>query len=213
MGNLKEEKIMKNNDITLYYYPGTRATKVKWMLEELGVNYQTNLIDLPKGKHKTKTYSSIHPLQKVPALQINRITLFESQAICLYLADYYSYLKMAPQLTSPTRSQYYQWIALATNSLEPALIEQIKAKRAQDLGIELLDIGAAEISFEKVMAYIEKMLKNKQFLIGEGFTTADLILASVLIWADKSNLLSEYVKTKTWLQNILQRPAFVRAVK
>ena len=73
--------------IRLHFSPGTRAVRVRWVLEEIGVPYQLSVVNLRRGAHKSKDYLKIHPLGKVPAIEIDNTIIFESLGICLYLAD------------------------------------------------------------------------------------------------------------------------------
>ena len=58
-------------DLTLYYLPGTRSERVRWILDELGLDYRLETIDLFKGEGQTPDYLAIHPLGQLPALSID----------------------------------------------------------------------------------------------------------------------------------------------
>lgn len=204
-----------NEKIHLYYYPGTRADRVRWVLEELNLSYDLHLVDLPQGAHKRDEYLAIHPLGKVPAIKIGDEILFESLAICLYLADQYgsinSQTTLAPKYSSPDRSEYYQWMALSMATLEPAIIEEIRIKKAQESGVESIDMGPALTPFKNVISYINEALTKQKYLLGEYFSCADLLIASLLMWADSMKLLTNYPQTRVWIKRIKQRPAYLAA--
>src|SRR5688572_26776813 len=82
--------------IRLHFFPGTRAARARWILEEIGVPYQLSVVDLRLGAHKRKDYLAVHPLGKVPALEIDNSIIFESLGIRLYLADRFRQAHMAP---------------------------------------------------------------------------------------------------------------------
>ena len=73
----------------LYFAPRTRATRARWLLEELGVPYELVKLDLARQENTTPAYLAVHPLGEVPALVDGEVTLLESLAICLHLADRY----------------------------------------------------------------------------------------------------------------------------
>src|SRR5690606_38988442 len=73
--------------IRLHFAPGTRAVRGRWVLEEIGVPYERKVVRLSRGAHKSNDYLKIHPLGKVPALEIDGTTILESLGICFYLAD------------------------------------------------------------------------------------------------------------------------------
>ena len=83
--------------LTLYYQPNTRAGRPRWLLEELGVPYELDRSD---------AYRTLHPLAKVPALRDDDMVMFESVAICIYLADKFADQGLAPPLDSPLRGPY-----------------------------------------------------------------------------------------------------------
>src|SRR5256885_9492904 len=103
----------------LYYAPQTRATRPRWMLEEIGVPYELVRLQLSKGEHKQPEYLKIHPHGAVPAYSDGEVTMFESAAICAYLADKFPDKRLAPPLGSPQRGLYYQWLVYARAHKEP----------------------------------------------------------------------------------------------
>ena len=68
-------------------FPGTRGSRVRWMLEELGVPYEVAPLDPMKGEHKRPEYLQIHPHGVIPAVEIQGTPMIESAAICMQLAD------------------------------------------------------------------------------------------------------------------------------
>jgi len=90
----------------LYYSPQTRAGRPRWLLEEIGAPYEIASLDLKKGEHKQPEYMKIHPHGAVPALIDGDLALFESAAICMYLADKYPEKKLAPALGTPARGEH-----------------------------------------------------------------------------------------------------------
>ncbi len=199
-------------NIRLYYSPDTRAVRVRWMLEELGLAYEISLVNLHQGAQTKDEYLAIHPLGKVPALKIGTVVIFESLAICLYLADYYIQLAFAPKITSPDRAEYYQWMAFSTGTLEPAIIEQSRYRKAQESGVDPIHMGPILTPFKRVAVYIDNTLASRKFLLGENFTTADLMIGSLLMWADKMELLIDFKYAKIWLEGLKHRRGYQRAI-
>ncbi|MCB1786287.1 MAG: glutathione S-transferase, partial [Gammaproteobacteria bacterium] len=74
-------------ELVLYYQPGTRALRVRWVLEELALPYRLERIDLRKGEGNTHAYRAIHPLGQLPALQVDGEVMIESGAIVHWLAE------------------------------------------------------------------------------------------------------------------------------
>ena len=182
--------------IRLYYFPGTRASRVKWMLEETGLPYDVALIDLRKREHKSESYRAINPLGKVPALAIGERVIIESPTT------------LAPDITSPLRADYYQWMAFSVATLEPAIIEQKRADKADELGVEKIDMGPVLTPLKNTLEYVDSTLADRTFFLGKDFTAVDVIVGSQLNKADEVGLLAGYQHTRRWLDRLRARPAF-----
>lgn len=80
------------------------------MLEELGVPYELNVLDLKKGEQRELTHLAVNPMGKVPTIEHNGAVVTEVGAICLYLADYYPAANLAPAFDDPLRGPYVRWM-------------------------------------------------------------------------------------------------------
>lgn len=196
----------------LHYAQGTRAVRARWMLEELGIDYQLSIIDLRKAEHKSEGHKAIHPLGKVPALEIDGTVILESLAIVLYLADRFWETDLAPVVEDRRgRAAYLTWMAFSTGTLEPAILEQVRARKATGKGVETIDLGPALTPFEAVARCVEDKLANHPFLLGDQFTAADIMNGSMMIWAHTMGLLTGYPNTKSWIERLMSRAAYQRA--
>ena len=196
----------------LYHVPQSRSVRPRWLLEELGVPYETVTLSLSDGSVKTAEYLKTHPHGAVPALEDDGITMFESAAICLYLADKYADKKLAPPVGSKERAAYYQWIVYTMATLEPPVLqvflntvqlpeEQRSAKVAEE----------GRKKFKEVAAVLTKALEGKQYLLGDQFTAADVMIGSTIGWASFMGLLEGFPVLQQYVQRLMQRPAYQRA--
>jgi len=190
----------------LYFSPG-RATRVRWFLEELGVPHEIVRLDLAAKENKKPDYLRIHPLGQVPALVDGDVTVFESIAICLYLAERYGDGAFAPPVSSPARARYYQWLLFCATTIEPAIGlysqhggEQPEAEREK---------GRAR--FNQAAEVLADALGAGPFLFGERFTAADVIVGANLNWARRVGLLEGKALLSGYVDRLLARPAAVRA--
>lgn len=193
----------------LYYTPNTRASRPRWLLEELGIDYEIIHVDLRAGEHKTAPYKKIHPLGKVPALIDGEVVLFESAAICQYLADKYQSRGLAPRLDEPARGQYLQWITFATITLERPVAETwMQTRNDQQPGPSI------EIAYKKFSQYADILtshLEGRQYILGDDFSAADILIGSVLAWSGRLGMLDDYPLLLTYSARVNSRPAAVRA--
>lgn len=199
--------------IRLHFFPGTRAARARWILEEIGVSYQLSIVDLRRGAHKRKDYLAVHPLGKVPALEIDNTIIFESLGICLYLADRFWEADLAPVPEDrKRRADYCAWMALSTGTLEPAIFEQVRARKARARRIAPVDMGPALTPFDDVASYMERHLAGRPFLLGDQMTAADIMNGSMMAWAQEIGLLEGRETIRAWVADLKARPAYSRAI-
>lgn len=199
--------------LKLYFAPRTRATRPRWLLEELGVPYELVELDLSKQEHKQLPYLRIHPLGRVPALVDGDHILFESAAICMYLADKFPEKKLAPAVGTPERGQYYQWMVYAGATLEPPIAEY--ANHTQFLPEDKRNPEIAAKAKEQALAAIkavEHAMLGKMYLVGEKFSAADVVVGSVMRWADSLKLLTSAPDLQSWLYELKSHAAFKKAM-
>ena len=179
----------------LYFSPRTRATRSRWLLEELEIPYELEKVDI-----ETKT--PLPPFGEVPMLVDGALTLFESQAICLYLADKFPEKLLAPAVGSANRALYYQWIAFAETRLEPLLL------KFHDQSAEPHHRAALNHLFDVVTG----TLGDREVLVGTMFTVADLVMASILHLANTLKLLDGHPKLVEYVARHTARPAVRRSL-
>lgn len=200
----------------LYAAPRTRAVRARWLLEELGVPYELIKLDLTRQENRTPAYLAVHPLGEVPALVDGDVTLLESLAICLHLADRFPEKHLAPPVGSPERGPYYQWMVFAEVSLDPAVMEFFRraplteAKHSGAHPDEGLSKHRARIG--AVLDVINAGLGDREFLVGGSFTAADVVMASILHLAHTLGLLDGQPRLMEYVRRHTQRPAVRRAV-
>lgn len=200
----------------LYYMPTTRAVRPCWLLEEMGLSYE--LVRVTLEMSHSNEYASLHPQGKVPVLVDGDVTIFESAAICAYLADKYLNKGFAPPLESPSRAYYYQWMFYAPLTVEspveqymfnvlPGLPEKILPKSAQ----VKVSPEEAQHWFATVCEPLNKVLKDNPYLVDNRFTAADVVTGGVLLCALKLGMLKQDSPAKSYIKRLLERPAFQKA--
>jgi glutathione S-transferase len=201
--------------ITLYGITRSRALRCLWMLEELGLPYQRELV--ATSDVNRPDYLKINPNAHIPALKEDGLILFESLAINLYLADKYA-KKQGTQLWPDTveqRGQCYQWSVWAMTELEAVSLAALRHNVLLPEGER--DAGAARKAVEgcaKPLRVLNGALADRPYLLGDTFTVADLNVSAVGNWAERGRVpMDDYPRTKDWLTRCTQRPAFKKAVK
>ncbi|APE30933.1 glutathione S-transferase [Halomonas aestuarii] len=170
--------------ITLYSFPASRSLRVAWTLEELGLEYECRHVDLGGGEGQTEDFLARHPDGKVPVLMDGELTLFESAAICRYLAERYGTPGELLPADVEARARVDQWLFFIIGELEQALWTQAKHKFAlpgEQRVPAVLPTAAWE--FQRAIRALERRFDGEGWLVGDHFTLADLLLAHTLGWA------------------------------
>ncbi len=196
--------------IDLYSFPQTRGVRVTWAFYELGLEFNYHVINLYKLEHKSQEYKNITPSQKVPAIVDGEVKIAESGAILTYLADKVG--RLIPSIGSQTRAEYEQMMYFLLSELEQPLWTQAKHKFALPEEKRVPEIiPVAEWEFQKVLKLFSKMLGDKQFVLGEEFSVADIVAGHTISWAQGFEQAMEYDNVKEYATRVLTRPAMKQA--
>jgi glutathione S-transferase len=190
----------------LYFAPNSRATRPRWLLEELGVPYELVTLDLAAKEHRRPEYLRIHPFGQVPALVDGEVSVFESIAICMYLAERYPEKGLAPAASSTLRAAYYQWLLFCPSMLEPAI-----GRFSQHGGeVSEPEREKAHTRFAEAASVLDRVLRAGPYMLGEAFSTVDVIVGSNLNWARRVGLLGGHAVLDDYVRRLLARPAALR---
>ena len=170
--------------IKIYGSAKTRAFRPLWALEEAGLDYESIPIDFLKGEHRSDEFLARNPSGKVPVLVDGDFILFESAAMCTYIGEKSSQNSLVPEARSPARYLYDQWMFFVMSELEQALWTMSKHKFALPKEWRVPNIFAtAKYEFSRSCKALEAALADKQFMVGNHFTFADLMVTHTLKWA------------------------------
>lgn len=193
----------------LYYVPKTRSNRPRWLLEELGVPYELVRLDPKAGQTRSDEHTARHPLGHVPVLETDEGSLFESAAIILQLADLHG--RFIPPVGSFERGLVYQWLFFAMTELEPPCVVYFAEKVVKKTP-ESPAALAAKATIHDVAAVVERHLADREWMLPSGFSVADLVLGSVVWWANRMGALSGTPNLTAYLERLTARPAYQRAV-
>jgi glutathione S-transferase len=195
--------------ITIHGIPKSRAFRCLWAAEEAGVAYRIEATDFTTGV-KAPAFAAINPNAKIPALTDGSLTMWESLAINLHLVR-----KGAPALipAGDGLSQVEMWTLWVATEIEPHQMQwgyNTYMRPPEQRDAKLADAGAAALRTR--LEVLERVLADRDFLLGESFSAADLNVACVLYaaWFNKFDL-APFPRVQAWLQRCLTRPAAMRA--
>ena len=195
-----------SQDLVFYTNPQSRGRIARWMLEEVGADYRTEVVRHGPDM-KSAPYLAVNPMGKVPALAHGGVVVTETSAICAYLADAFPEARLAPEPRK--RGAYYRWLFFAAGPLEAAVINR-------HLGFEVPADREGMIgygTYGAVMDTLEAALSQSDFAAGPNFTAADVYLGSHIGWGFEFGTIEQRDALVDYWARIEGRPARRRAIE
>ena len=193
-----------SDELIFYTNPMSRGRIVRWMLEEIGAPYRTEVVEYGKPM-KSKPYISINPMGKIPAIQHGDKVVTECAAICAYLADAFPDAGLAPPVDQ--RAAYYRWLFFAAGPLESAVTMQGMALEVPEDKRGMSGFG----SMHAVVSTLEQALSSGEYIAGDQFSAADVYLGAQLGWAMQFNTIEARPAFSDYFARLSSRPAWQRA--
>jgi glutathione S-transferase len=193
-----------SNELVFYTNPMSRGRIVRWMLEEVGQPYRTELLDYATGM-KGADYLAINPMGKVPAIRHGDTAVTEGAAICAYLADAFPQAGLAPPLGD--RGAYYRWLFFAAGPVEAAVT-------TKSLGVDVPPDRRMMVGFgclEDVVNTLEGAVKGRDYIAGDRFSAADVYVGSQIGWGMQFGSIEKRPAFEAYWEKVGNRPAAIRA--
>jgi len=191
--------------VTLYFAPNTRALGAMILLEELGADYQLEVLDIRAGQQRRPEYLAINPMGKVPAVVHDGALVTEQGAIFIYLADLFPEAELAPSIGDPLRGPYLRWLVYYGSCFEPAIMDASQKREP----------GPASSSpygdFDTVMKTLADQLSPGPWLLGNRITAADVLWGTALNWVMHFGLVPDSPVFRDYVARYEERPAVKRA--
>ena len=170
----------------LYYYPLNASMAPRFILEKLNVAYELILVDRAASEQTSEEYLALNPFGRIPTLIDGDVVLFESPAICLYLAEKNAEVNLIPRLGSLHRPVFHQWLMYLTNTLQAELMTYSYPDRyfIDQSDRERLQSSSAQ-RITSMFEIIDSELAQSDYLVGDGVTVCDYFLFMLCIWADE----------------------------
>jgi glutathione S-transferase len=191
-------------DLIFYTNPMSRGQTVRWMLEETGQPYETEILDYASTM-KAEPYLSINPMGKVPAIKHKGKVVTEVAAICAYLADAFPEAGLAPELKD--RADYYRWFFFTSGPVEAAFSNRSAGWEPEPEKQRMFGYG----TYDAAMNTLEKALTGKQYLAGDRFTAVDLFVGAMVNFMLTFKLLDPRPVFTDYAARMTDRDAYRRA--
>jgi glutathione S-transferase len=190
----------------LYEFAPTRSIRVRWMLQELGVDFESIAVNLMAGEHRHPDFIKINPAGKLPVLVDDDLVLTESVAIVLYLAERYPHKGFLP-IDLKQRSQVYRWLLFTATELEQPLWRIARHTMIYPEHLRLTaEVSLARQDFTDMVAVMEEHMQGCKFIVGNTATVADFVCAYTLDWANEVQLLDGCPQLLQYMERMYARP-------
>ncbi|RQS67304.1 glutathione S-transferase family protein [Burkholderia sp. Bp8963] len=224
--NEAEDLVRKSGTLPLTFYtnPNSRGRIVHWMLEEVGCEYETVVLDYERSSEadrwggaalarsygildeRSRFFTEVNPMGKVPAIVHDGRVISESAAICAYLAETFPDAGLAP--TAEERADYYRWMFFAAGPVEQAITNH----RAGFVPAAEQEFFFGHGSYERTVDQLERAVRSSTFIAGERFTAADVYVGSHIGWGLGLETLPKRDAFLEYVGRVTQRDAFQRAI-
>ena len=190
----------------LYHVPNSSSQRVLWLLEEIGEPYDLTVLGDRASRLADPEHMARHPMGRVPVVENDGEYIFESAAICLHIADSYPNAGLIPSPGTQERGLVYQWSLFAITEIQAKLIQSWMSRESDPQGSE-----TAKESLLEAAAVLEKALEGHDYLVGNRFTVADVLVSAALGAVRRLDVAELPPGLNAYLDAIDARPAKQRA--
>jgi glutathione S-transferase len=195
-----------SDELVFYTHPMSRGRIVRWMLEEVGQPYRTEVLDYGTTM-KAPEYLAINPMGKVPAIRHGDQVVTEGAAICAYLADVFPQAGLAPAPTDRLRGTYYRWLFFAAGPAEAASTNKTLGVVPSEDRRRMVGYG----TLEEVIDALERAVSGREYIVGDRFSAADVYVGSHIGYGLQFGTFERRPAFEQYAARIMSRPAAVRA--
>lgn len=199
--------------LKLYHAPKTRSVRVMWLLEELGIDYELCQMPFSKDKLQSEEYRKINPLGRVPAIDDDGAVMFESGAIVQWILEKYGEGRLQPKPGTPERAGFLQWIHFSESHAMAGFSDIFQHNMLLPPDERVPEIAKrGSIKAAESLEVLEKALEGSEWLCGDEFTAADIMVGYVVFSAKMIGMINDKLPNlKAYWERIKERPAFQKA--
>jgi len=190
-------------DITFYTNPMSRGQMVRWMLEEVGQPYDTEIMDYASTM-KGEAYARINPMMKVPAIAHRGKVVTECAAIIAYLADAFPEADLAPR--DDEKADYYRWLFFCAGPIEQAVTNRSAGFEPSAEKGRMFGYGSYDLAVKTLADH----LAGTTYVCGERFTAVDVYVGSTVMWGTQFATLPSLQPFLDYGARLAEREAYQR---
>ncbi len=193
-------------ELVLYTNPRSRGRIARWMLEEVGQPYRTEVLDFGTTM-KAPAYLAINPMGKVPTVAHGNAVVTECAAICAYLADAFPQAGLAPPPGDRLRAPYYRWMFFTAGPVEFAVSNKAIGFTVPPEREPMMGYG----NVDRALRTLETAVSQADYVVGDKFTAADVYVGSHLAFGMMFGTIDKRPAFERYVARLSGRPAYKRA--
>ena len=196
----------------LYWSAGGSAMAPHAVLQETGARYELFELDLQRQQHHDPSYLKLNPNARVPTLVVDgKDVIYESAAICMYLADRHPEAGLAPALDDVRRGLYLQWMVYMSNTLQETYLRAYYPDRYTSNPAHAEEVAEkARETLAVIWGRIDAALGAGPYMLGERYSACDLYLLMLSTWQDPvPGLYDRFGNVKACVDRVITRPAVI----
>jgi glutathione S-transferase len=212
-------------NVIVHHLEKSRSTRVLWLLEELGVEYELKTYARDKQFRAGDDLKAVHPLGRSPVVEVDGVKLVESGAILEELLDRFDERGLRPAPGTDEHRRFRMFLHFAEGSFMPPLLVSLLTARIRSAKVPFFIKPIARRIANQIdatytlpeatakLAFVEGELASRDYLAGDAFTAADIQMAYGLEAARIRIGLDAYPKIRALAERIFARDAYQRAVE
>ncbi len=200
--------------LTLHFAPNSRAGRIVWLLEELGLPYEVNKMAFHPKDLKSDEHRARHPLGRIPVLDDGDVRIYESGAIVEYVLERHKNGGLKPAVDAGEYPEYLQWFHYCEGMVMPpvnTIVVQtvlLPPERRDETAL-----GQAQRLLTKALAPVDAALAGRDYLIGD-FSAADIMLGHACFMSNRLGCVPDEMENlKAYVGRVEARPAFQVAIQ
>ena len=198
------------DELIFYTNPMSRGRIVRWMLEETGLPYRTEIVQYGP-EMKAPAYRAINPMGKVPAVKRGGVVVTECAAICAWLAEIAPDAGLAPR--PEARGAYYRWLFFTAGPVEASATNRALGVTVPDDKRGMVGYGCAVDVIETLETALTSVLDAGTYIAGPAFSAADVYLGSHVGWGMEFGTIERRPAFEKYFARLENRPARLRAIE
>ena len=195
-----------SDELVFYTNPMSRGRIARWMLEEVGRPYTTEILGFGSTM-KAVDYLAINPMGKVPAIRHNGAVVTEAAAVCAYLADAFPEAGLAPPTGDRRRAPYYRWLFFAAGPVEAAVTNKALGVAVSEERERMVGYG----NLASVLDALEGAVSKTDYIAGDRFSAADVYVGAQIGWGMMFGTIEKRSAFERYYARLEGRPAARRA--